>query len=150
VSAKITVLCLAHTYKTKRNDAEKKVRRGGFRWVDKFTIEQIPSIVVSDSIPSVLIDGGLGVGNALPFARRTTGASFHYEMPMAGDVGLRRHGLFRRTNELGMVQIHSRIIRVSRRSLFNFSELVTLRKPAGSAGLPNSTPAVEVEPTGVL
>jgi len=143
VSAKITVLCLAHTYKTKRNDAERKVRRGGLRWVDRFTIEQIPSIVASDGIPQILIDGGLGVGNALPFARRTTGGSFHYEMPMAGDRGMRRHGLFHRTDERGVVQLRSRIIRVSHRSLFNFSEAIRLRKSAGSAGLLTQQPAAE-------
>jgi hypothetical protein len=134
VSAKITVVCLAHTYKTKRNDAERKVRRGGFRWVDRFTIEQIPSIVFSDSIPPILIDGALGVGNALPFARRTTGSSFHYEIPMAGDRGLRRHGLFRRTDVRGVVQVRSRIIRVSHRSLFNFSEATHSGNRRGALG----------------
>jgi hypothetical protein len=57
---------------------------------------------------------------------------------MAGDTGMRRHGLFQRTDERGVVQIRSRIIRVSHRSLFNFSEVCrndrTIRKPAGNAG----------------
>lgn len=42
VSAKVTVLCVARTYQLKRNLADRKVRRGGFRWLDNFTIEEIP------------------------------------------------------------------------------------------------------------
>jgi hypothetical protein len=46
-------------------------------------------------------DGPLGVGNAIPFAKaHNYGDKLHYEMPMAGDVGLRRHGLYRRGKKL--------------------------------------------------
>ena len=59
-----------------------------------------------------VFDGPLGVGNALPFAKpNNLGDRLHYEIPMAGDRGLRRHGLFRRTNEL-----RSHLIKVSVRS----------------------------------
>jgi hypothetical protein len=37
-------------------------------------------------------DGPLGVGNAMPFSRRTdAGQHYHYEIPHAGDIGLWRH-----------------------------------------------------------
>lgn len=46
-------------------------------------------------------DGPLGVGNLLPFARlHNYGDKLHYEMPMANDVGMRRHGLYRRDDEI--------------------------------------------------
>jgi hypothetical protein len=39
-----------------------------------------------------LWDGPLGVGNAMPFSRRTdAGQHYHYEIPHAGDIGLWRH-----------------------------------------------------------
>lgn len=64
-------------------------------------------------------DGPLGVGNLLPFARlHNYGDKLHYEMPMAGDVGMRRHGLYRRDDE-----IRSHTIPVSSRSLFNHQVL---------------------------
>ena len=63
-----------------------------------------------------LWDGPLGVGNALPFAKpHNYGTPLHYEMPMAGDVGIRRHGLFQRRNEQGHVELRSRVIRISHR-----------------------------------
>jgi len=46
-----------------------------------------------------LWDGLLGTGNALPFARRQNPEmapqKLHYATPMANDVGIRRHGLYR-------------------------------------------------------
>ncbi len=45
---------------------------------------------------------------------RTDGTPLHYEMPHANDVGMRRHGLYRRDDE-----IRSHTISVSSRSLFN-------------------------------
>lgn len=45
-----------------------------------------------------------------------SGDKLHYEIPMAGDVGLRRHGLFRRTNEAGISELLSHQIRVSAKS----------------------------------
>ena len=60
-------------------------------------------------------DGPLGRGNVLPFSKlKNYGDLLHYEMPMAGDVGMRRHGLYRREDE-----IRSHTISVSSRSLFN-------------------------------
>jgi hypothetical protein len=62
-------------------------------------------------------DGPLGVGNLLPFAKaHNYGDKLHYEMPMAGDVGLRRHNLYRRSNEKGVSELLSHQIRVSARS----------------------------------
>jgi hypothetical protein len=59
-----------------------------------------------------LWDGPIGVGNALPFARlHNYGDKLHYEMPMANDIGLRRHNLYRRAGKL-----LSHRIRVSARS----------------------------------
>ena len=45
-----------------------------------------------------------------------SGDKLHYEIPMAGDVGLRRHGLFRRRNEKGIPELRSHLIKVSVRS----------------------------------
>lgn len=57
-------------------------------------------------------DGVLGVGNLLPFAKSNNrGDRLHYEIPHAGDVGLRRHGMFRRGSLL-----HRHSIKVSTRS----------------------------------
>lgn len=62
-------------------------------------------------------DGPLGVGNVLPFAKaHNYGDKLHYEIPMAGDVGLRRHNLYRRRCDDGKMLLHSRILRVSARS----------------------------------
>lgn len=51
-------------------------------------------------------DGPLGVGNLLPFAKaHNYGDKLHYEMPMANDIGLRRHNLYRREGKLLSHQI---------------------------------------------
>lgn len=64
-------------------------------------------------------DGPLGRGNILPFARpHNYGEKLHYEMPRAGDKGMRRHGLYRRRDNHGVVQVHSKEISVSSRNLF--------------------------------
>jgi hypothetical protein len=44
------------------------------------------------------------------------GAKLHYDV---GPKGLKRHGLYHRRDEYGAMQIHSHMIRVSSRSLFN-------------------------------
>jgi hypothetical protein len=44
VSAKITVVTSHRTYQLKRNLAERKVKRGGFRWHDNFTIIAIETL----------------------------------------------------------------------------------------------------------
>jgi len=46
------------------------------------------------------------------------GSRLNYEMPMAGDRGMRRYGLFQRRNERGAVQLRSHTINVSSRNLF--------------------------------
>lgn len=48
----------------------------------------------------------------------TTGDKLHYETPMAGDVGIRRHDL-RRTSEGRKSVLRRRVISVSHRSLFS-------------------------------
>lgn len=67
---------------------------------------------------SILFNGPLGCGNLLPFARRTTGDPLHYSVPMAGDVGLRRHNLFRRTDKSGVARLHGKLISASMRNIF--------------------------------
>lgn len=42
MSAKVLVVCSDRVYQRTRSRAEKKVRSGGFRWLDKFTIAEIP------------------------------------------------------------------------------------------------------------
>jgi hypothetical protein len=77
---------------------------------------------------SQVCDGPIGIGNAVPFARTNSlGDRLHYEIPMAGDIGLRRHGLFRRTNKDGKIVLRSRIIRVSARSGMRY--LAAVRPP---------------------
>jgi hypothetical protein len=69
-------------------------------------------------------EGPIGRGNLIPFARtHTLGEPLHYAIPMAGDIGLRRHGLFRRRNEAGVFHLHTHEIRVSARSLFSKQDL---------------------------
>jgi hypothetical protein len=65
--------------------------------------------------PFCYFDGPLGIGNVLPFARlKNNGDKLHYEMPMAGDKGMRRHGLYYRKDELRTHAIH-----VSSRNFFS-------------------------------
>jgi|SRR3984957_11430632 len=64
-------------------------------------------------------NGPLGRGNLLPFARRTTGEPLHYSIPMAGDIGLRRHNLFRRADGKNVARLHGTVILVSTRNLFS-------------------------------
>lgn len=63
-------------------------------------------------------EGPLGVGNALPFARQTDGSRLHYEIPHAGDKGIRRHDLYRRTIDKKRVLLRSRINVSSRKIAF--------------------------------
>jgi len=68
---------------------------------------------------STYFDGPLGRGNLLPFARtHTLGDKLHYEIPRAGDTGIRRHNLFRRRDDNGIPQLESKQLRVSSRNLF--------------------------------
>ena len=60
MSAKVTVCCSARTYQLKRNLAARKVARGGFRWRDRFTIEEIPL----DTMPKPVRIGFVGMPGA--------------------------------------------------------------------------------------
>jgi hypothetical protein len=61
-------------------------------------------------------DGPMGRGNILPFAKpRSSGDKLHYSTPMAGDVGMRRYGLYSRLDEHGVRQLCSKLIRSSKR-----------------------------------
>lgn len=53
----------------------------------------------------------------------TQGDRLHYEIPMAGDVGMRRYGLFRRRDEDGVLQLESHVIPVSGRNLFAVQQI---------------------------
>jgi hypothetical protein len=65
-------------------------------------------------------DGPLGRGNLIPFGRnKTSGDPLHYEIPRAGDKGMRRHNLYLRRDEHGIAQVQSRELRVSSRNLFS-------------------------------
>jgi hypothetical protein len=76
----------------------------------------------------VLIDGGPGIGNLIPFASlHNQGDKLHYEMPRAGDVGMRRFNLYHRRDDAGAIRIHSREIHVSSRSLFSRQPIPAVR-----------------------
>lgn len=62
-------------------------------------------------------DGAPGARSILTFLKSSSyGDKLHYEIPMAGDRSLlRRHGLFRRRNEAGRVELCSHVVRVSSR-----------------------------------
>jgi hypothetical protein len=69
---------------------------------------------------AILFDGPVGVGNLLPFSKpHCYGDKLHYQTPMAGDVGMRRYGLYSRRDEKGVPQLLSHQVHVSSRSLFN-------------------------------
>lgn len=87
----------------------KKLKLGRFIESGKFFLfhaRQIKEVIAR------LWDGPLGVGNAIPFAKPNNhGDKLHYEIPMANDVGMRRHGLYYREGKL-----LSHTIRVSARA----------------------------------
>lgn len=59
------------------------------------------------------IDGPLGIGNLLPFAkRRSDGSKLHYWI---GPQGLPFHGLYQRRDDDGIMQVRRRELAVSRR-----------------------------------
>ena len=93
MSAKVTVICASRcrTYSLRRNLAERKVREGAFRWVNKFTIEEVPltHAALKDAQQRLAyFSGPLGVGNALPFSRVQNPLKrpdpLHYPIPAAG------------------------------------------------------------------
>lgn len=68
----------------------------------------------------LLIDGPRGIGNLIPFARiHSLGERLHYEMPRAGDGGMRRYNLYQRRDREGCMRLHSKELHVSSRSLFS-------------------------------
>jgi hypothetical protein len=77
-------------------------------------------------------DGPIGTGNLIPFGdRRSTPlippSKMHYEMPRAGDRGLRRHNLYRRRDRHGKLCLDSKQIHVSSRSLFSQQTIPAVR-----------------------
>ena len=61
----------------------------------------------------------IGRGNLLPFAKaHNYGDKLHYEIPRAGDKGMRRHNLYSRRDDKGIPQLESKQLRVSSRNLF--------------------------------
>ena len=75
-------------------------------------------------VKKIFIDGVLGVGNLLPFAKpRSTGDKLHYEMPMAGHrTAYQRAGLHREEEQRKSILV-SRIRKVSSKSFFNRQEI---------------------------
>lgn len=89
MSAKVTIVTRDRTYKLKRSDAERKVRRNSltYRWLDNFTV------VENEPLPPSLLktlfwDGLLGTGNVLPFAKVQNPvcrpSSINYPIPAVG------------------------------------------------------------------
>lgn len=75
-------------------------------------MREVAGVQLTRPIAHGVWDGPIGVGNLLPFAKSNNrGDRLHYEIPHAGDVGLRRHGLYSRKNRL-----HRHSIKVSTRS----------------------------------
>jgi len=74
------------------------------------------AVMIEQMRTFVYFDGPIGVGNLLPFARlKNLGEKLHYEMPRAGDRGMRRFGLYYNRK----AQLRTHMIRVSSRSLFS-------------------------------
>lgn len=86
--------------KIKRAIADSLVEKSLARRISKFLIQMIKvkSYEVLETVRA-LWDGPLGVGNALPFSRQSDGGLLHYEIPHAGDVGIRRWGFRKRSSE---------------------------------------------------
>jgi hypothetical protein len=96
VSAKVSVICAStgRNYQTPRNQAERKVRRGGFYWVDNFSIAEIVMTAAEAEVSEIraaYYDGPMGRGNVLPFTRITKyplkPPSLHYPIPACGAHG---------------------------------------------------------------
>ncbi len=75
--------------KVTRTVAAYLVRKKLARRISKFLIQMVKQLAVrTHEIISCFIDGPLGVGNVLPFAKpQNYGDRLHYEIPMAGDRG---------------------------------------------------------------
>ena len=81
-------------------------------------LAQIAVIERTQNFVKALFEGPTGIGNLIPFSRLPNGDKLHYEMPRAGDLGMRRYNLYHRRDRDGAVRIHSREIHVSTRNLF--------------------------------
>lgn len=98
MSAKVNVVLRSGgVFQLKRNLAERRVSSGKFRWKEKyrFTLEEIRRVD--------LVDGPLGVGNALPLARIRNKLlkpkPLHYEIPAVG-----AHARLLRVRDVNKVQ----------------------------------------------
>lgn len=70
MSAKVTVITRERTYKLKRSEAARKVRRNSltYRWLDDFTVVEVDPLPATH-LKTLFWDGLLGTGNLLPFAK---------------------------------------------------------------------------------
>jgi hypothetical protein len=95
VSAKVKVVCpsTSRSYRLPRNLAERKVRRGGFRWVDSFTIEEVEldaKAIAAVQSKAAYYAGPLGRSSMLPCARvhvpnpLLKPEPLHYSIPACG------------------------------------------------------------------
>lgn len=92
----------------------KKKKLGKF--VDNGTKFQFSAQMSVRAVETVC-DFRMSARSVLTFLKASSpGDRLHYEIPMAGDVGLRRHNLFRRVNEAGISELRTRTIQVSARS----------------------------------
>jgi hypothetical protein len=116
-------------YPLSNNRAEQEVLDGISKFIvlanGRTAIQRLPPV---ERKPDVLLPGeSIGKGNIVPFGRVQNPffmpQRLHYEIPMANDIGLRRHNLYRRKGKLLSHQI-----RVSARSGMRYA-----------AGLPPTT-----------
>lgn len=71
---------------------------------------------VAKQVAAKLWDGPLGTGMALPFSKpRSSGDRLHYEIPMAGDVGIYRHFSGYSPDDAGILRLTRHKISVSHR-----------------------------------
>jgi hypothetical protein len=109
--------------KVKRKLADRLVSKGVARRISKSLIQIIGEQVAIHQLICAYDDGPLGRGNLIPFSKSQNPylapQKLHYEIPRAGDLGMRRHGLFARTNDEGKRELHSHTIQVSGRNLFS-------------------------------
>jgi hypothetical protein len=101
-----------------KNVARYLVRHLLARRIGPMVIQMVKvAVAVAKQAISQFWDGPLGIGNLVPFAKPNNyGDKLHYEMPMANDIGLRRHGLYRRISEDGKSELLRHKIKVSARS----------------------------------
>ena len=89
MSAKVNVIySCGRVSQLKRSLAERKVGRGGFKWKDDFTIEEIRLDLTSAGHTKACYNGPLGSGNMVSFSgvrsKLLKPKRFHYEIPAVG------------------------------------------------------------------